>query len=481
MAFFDRLSRVAAVAGAAFLAFAPAASGADITFRADLVDRLSALKPIYPVQGPVSVLGDDAPFTSAPGDGPGWVSTDSRRQQPTTIVVSGQIEKGDADKLRQMIEATTGYIDGIVFNSPGGNFLEGFRIAEAVRYSLESQDPNVGGVYVLGGEACLSACAIAFALSVDLAHPGVPDTRYIEDGARVGFHMGLLPAEKADEVGRVGDVLNLSYDITGAFNRLLVGGANPPRLLARALEHRTPDSFYILTGDIVAWYMGFTPVSAGMLAKPALLYGFDLDIAGRLCRAYLQAGRAWRASAEEEFSFFYTPPERSGSLLADFAAAAGSEHVAQASHGGFSCQYRLGDADKVRISLWRGDRRCVGGTNDDPEAWCGAEKRGTSVASLGFLADALGCSGGRLTPGSDPADPKRRGTIKREVNMRAEPSLQGAVLTSLPVGSAAEIADCTLVDGVQGVWYKVAVGSKTGWVSARFVEEQYPPLLPLGE
>ena len=68
----------------------------------------------------------------------------------------------------------------------------------------------------------------------------------------------------------------------------------PPRLLARALEHRTPDSFYILTGDVVAWYMGFTPVSAGMLAKPALLYGFDLDIAGRLCRAYLQAGRAWR-------------------------------------------------------------------------------------------------------------------------------------------------------------------------------------------
>ncbi|HQF30678.1 MAG TPA: hypothetical protein PLJ34_04445, partial [Hyphomicrobiales bacterium] len=103
MAFLDRLSRVAVLAGAAFLAFAPAASGADITFRPDLVDRLSALKPIYPVQGPVSVLGDDAPFTSDPGDGPGWVSTDSRRQQPTTIVVSGQIAKGDADKLRQMI------------------------------------------------------------------------------------------------------------------------------------------------------------------------------------------------------------------------------------------------------------------------------------------------------------------------------------------------------------------------------------------
>ena len=457
------------------------ASAADIKLEPELVERLKSLKPLYPLQGPASVLGDDSPYASSPGEDSGQLDFAELNERPVNAIrISGRIDKGDSEKLKSVLQAENAWIEGIVFDSPGGNFLEGFRLAEEIRYVLESQDPNLGGVYVLKDGQCLSACAIAFALSVDLVHPSIADARFVERGAELGFHMGLLPKEKADQTGRVGDILNLSYDIMAEFNRLLAGGANPPKLLAGALGHRTQDSFYLLTGGLKTWNLGFTPVSGDFEAQSVSADGLGVGAVSQICTTLLLAGRVYRDGVDEDEGLFHSGSDEASRQLTDIVSATGSRHIARGTHGSFSCHAHLTNDGRVRLSVWRGERQCSSGGDDFVTDWCAVEPRATNAINLALLSDALGCGGGRFQPPPEWLEDGRAGTVKRDVNMRQAPSLEAAKITTLSAGSSATITDCSLVDDSQGIWFEIeSAADGVGWVSARFIHEHFAPILAL--
>ncbi|MCB1419101.1 MAG: SH3 domain-containing protein [Notoacmeibacter sp.] len=447
----------------------PLSQAAEVEFRPDLVEHIRALKRVYPAEGPSSVLGE-----LKGADPEGTPESQITQGDFSVIRLSGVIEAGDAEKLKAAFEKSPTWGKVVVFESPGGSFLEGFKIAEAVRYDLESQDPGMQGVFVLGGSECLSACAIAFALSVDLVHPDQKDTRFIEDGARVGFHMGFLPKDKASQTAEVGQILNLSYDISAAYSRLLNGGANPPSLFREALKHRSEDSFYYLVGNVKAWEMGFTPVSSGLPAHPAYAYGLDEMGAARICNTLIVHGRAYKAGAEMEFGMVNQPEtpkpmESSEGQTAWYSVGTSSS---------FACSLRIGADKRLYASAWRGKRQCADGFQDADgfdDDFCPGRPVFVAPVTAGMIGDAFGCPGGQLDTTGYWYDEKGQskvqpGRVTREVNFRDNPDLKGAVLGKLQPGQAVTIRSCRMLPDFQAVWYEVDTGSQQGWVSARFVQ-----------
>ncbi len=93
-------------------------SAAEITQRPDLAPRLAQLKPLYPGKGSTGSVVNEL--------------------QGTIFLISGVIEKGDLEKLKAALDGTWGKF--IVFDSPGGSFLEGIRIGQYLQYNVGSQD-----------------------------------------------------------------------------------------------------------------------------------------------------------------------------------------------------------------------------------------------------------------------------------------------------------------------------------------------------
>ena len=106
------------------------------------------------------------------------------------ILVSGQIETGDASRLQRLIDASYGssspssFGQRVCFDSPGGNMLEGLAIADVI-----SRTERGLGTAVAAGHVCESACALAF-----MAGWFTPDFRLIltdrvvHPTAKLGFH-----------------------------------------------------------------------------------------------------------------------------------------------------------------------------------------------------------------------------------------------------------------------------------------------------
>jgi hypothetical protein len=283
--------------------------------------------------------------------------------------------------------------------------------------------------------------------------------------------MASVPPEKAKELAEIGQVLELSYDVTAQFNNLLIGGANPPELLREAVKHRTPDSFYVLRGDLETWKMGFSPVSDNLNNKRIGRFAMDESTVGRICQTYLTNSRIYRSGAADEFSFFggEGPPEVS---IFDHSSATDSWFSAS-SPSGFACGVHFTADNQVRLALWRGAPACKGG--GDEFGWCAATPTRSEAITAGFLADVARCTDGQIVPadqwllGGTNTGPMRRGLISREVNMRALPSLDGQVIEKLPGFGEVDVVSCQLTDDTQNVWYQVNHNGREGWVSARFV------------
>jgi len=109
---------------------------------------------------------------------------------PTTIRMTGIIERGDAEALRRTLEQlkakaprrADGTLATVELSSYGGDVFEGV----AVGYLLRE---FVAGAMVRSNDVCLSACALAF-LGGSSAGPGgeIGPWRNIEPGGQVGFH-----------------------------------------------------------------------------------------------------------------------------------------------------------------------------------------------------------------------------------------------------------------------------------------------------
>jgi hypothetical protein len=91
------------------------------------------------------------------------------------VILNGEIATGDADHLQQIIKTANDsgkIVSGIRLNSPGGNLLEGVKLADAIRFAkIASVVPN--------GSTCTSACFVAFAAGAD---------KFASYSASIGVH-----------------------------------------------------------------------------------------------------------------------------------------------------------------------------------------------------------------------------------------------------------------------------------------------------
>jgi hypothetical protein len=448
-------------------------SAATIELNPEFYNHLRQLKRMYPPQSPSAVAGSETA-------GGGNVNVVGNNKNPNVIVVSGVIKKGDAARLEKILNDWSYYYSGIVFDSPGGNFLDGLKLAKTIRKAWEGNDENLGGVFVLKGSRCLSACALAFAGSVDPYHDQ-HDTRFIEVGAQLGFHMGILPEKSADQLVRADDMLSLTYDIVAEYTTLIASKRNPTALLQEALKHRKSSSFYLVEANIVAWALGFSPVSNGLLAKqvgPSIL---DDGLADSICNTILAYGKIYKTGVEMDLDQFNNYNQAvSIKLLNDLS----SQRPLYAMSAGnvYSCQINIDKNGFVGALVWRGTGKCNDTTRDRQFGWCISKERQVWQVSTAILADSLGCPGGAFSPpGTNYFYVKKRtGTIKRDVNMRTTPSLKAGIVSQLAAGAKIEISDCRIVDDSQGVWFEISNKAGKGWASARYIfESRSLPHAPL--
>lgn len=128
-----------------------------------------------------------------------------RGNATSTIIVTGPIEPGDADKLKAYWDeyAYDSFRFVVAFDSPGGSLGEGLEIGEFLR--AQKADTTIGrylpvpeypGVWRdVGGGECHSACAIAFMGGFN---------REVPEGAAIGFHQfsGGSPGTAAEVMER---------------------------------------------------------------------------------------------------------------------------------------------------------------------------------------------------------------------------------------------------------------------------------------
>jgi ATP-dependent protease ClpP protease subunit len=75
------------------------------------------------------------------------------------VSLNGEIAEGDSIQLKELIKASNDVgrsVSSVHFNSPGGNLLEGVKLAAIIRYGKFS-------TVVANGARCASACFVAFA------------------------------------------------------------------------------------------------------------------------------------------------------------------------------------------------------------------------------------------------------------------------------------------------------------------------------
>ncbi|MBO0904620.1 ATP-dependent Clp protease proteolytic subunit [Jiella sonneratiae] len=120
-----------------------------------------------------------------------------------TILLHGQIDKGDVERLRaalgpKLSEAPTSDFRGsqarLVLDSPGGNLVEGIALANLVRDAALR-------TYVRSNAQCVSACALVFMAGTSIGANGKRfSIREIEPGAKLAFHAPDLPEEMLRDI-----------------------------------------------------------------------------------------------------------------------------------------------------------------------------------------------------------------------------------------------------------------------------------------
>ena len=482
---FRWVTAVAVVFAATLLVLSGALRAAEIRERPELASRLAGLVPVY---------GDfNADFRHGPvlleADPTGYQFADRTR----IITVDGVITEGDAARLVALIGP---YEDAgrfvVILSSPGGSFLEGVRMGEALQPYRGGQDtPPLNGVLVLEGSECLSACAVAFALAALPRDSGV-SARFVEIGARLGFHMPFVPVNQQNQRTEISRAMDLTYEVMSEYIRLISNGIAPTALVQNALHYRRPEDFFELRGGMITRFMDFVPVAGPIGGTPITLSGLTQRDALNMCQ-YLAYSRARNfVSAEYEFwpvEVFSGYPD--DIPLMDLFRSEGSARLANAHCG---LEWLPGD----RLGL-QAREICK---SDTPAAngWCRFTEDDTFGRSLppargALLAASLGCHNGVKTnhyyrwdwnnvfleeetpedyrwQGSDPEIPRHRldwqgATLEANVNLRASPG--GPKLTQLAAGTPVDVLDCALSADAQGVWYQLQAGGLTGWASARYV------------
>lgn len=177
-----------------------------------------------------------------------------------SLRLSGRIEAGDADRLREMLERRfplehDELNPALCLDSPGGSLDEGVRIAEVLAAHFTA-------TVVPAGAECLSACAVAFMGGTFGWYEYIFNMRLIHPDARLGFHAPALDIPEGaydgatvtrafdvavDAIARIAGDLDHTY-LTSKINRF------PRSLLAQMLVHRGEDYLTVDTIEkAAAW------------------------------------------------------------------------------------------------------------------------------------------------------------------------------------------------------------------------------------
>jgi hypothetical protein len=174
------------------------------------------------------------------------------------VFVEGVIVDGDAARLEQALLNLRRYQSNtdadrfrVCFDSPGGSFLEGLRIANVLTGMSSQVAGEVYGSAVGDGATCESACALAFMGGTEMGETGAlaPD-RILYPTARLGFH---APELVVPERNYSGAELESAYGIALASISRILSTRTAGRydfddsLLEEMLETPPSEMFYIHT------------------------------------------------------------------------------------------------------------------------------------------------------------------------------------------------------------------------------------------
>lgn len=464
-------------AALALVSAGQAGLAAEIGLREDLRPRVEQLTSLY------------GSLTNRVDHGPILLPTE---QGVRILGLTGTIEPGDADRLAALIgpeDSVQPFV--LVLDSPGGNFLEGVRLGEVLRpFRGGNGDPALSGVLVLAGERCMSACAVAFALSALPRDSGV-SVRYVERGAELGFHMPFVPVDQQAVQAEVAQAMDLTYRIMSEYIQLIANGIAPTALVQNSLHYRRPQDFFLLRGGLMTRFMDFVPVGGPEAATPLALEGLRERDALNMCQV-LAYSRGSRMTADDYEWWPYNAfgEETGDRMLTEVFGEIGAWRLAVE---GCSIEWRGDDTLGIQAS-----GRC--GSESVNAGWCAAPKEEFDpflpAATGALLGDSLGCHGGALTrayyswdssnafleeeepdryrwSGETDADVPKRfldwsgARLASNLNIRSAPG--GEVVARWTEGAPVEVQGCTLAADGQGVWYQVASGGVSGWASARYV------------
>lgn len=154
----------------------------------------------------------------------------------TSIRLEGTIERGDSDRLQNLISATG--ISSIQLNSNGGNALEGYNLGYTLRL-------NNMQTIVQAWASCMSACATAF----------LGGTSYTLDGI-VGFHVAWSPDDtqtysdgmkSGQFLGSIDSVYHFNMGFTAQLQYIIAQVTDSETFLVLDLEDI--ETFKMVDGD----------------------------------------------------------------------------------------------------------------------------------------------------------------------------------------------------------------------------------------
>lgn len=194
---------------------------------------------------------------------------DQQIDHSCTLRLSGAIAAGDAERLASIAEEY-GTREVLCLSGPGGNYVEGIRLALLIHERAIL-------TRVEAGQSCLSACAIAFLGGNYNSASGLGTFvgRYIDVTSRLGFHRpSLLAGEgvySAAEVER-------SYNLASAAVRELITASDELslsiHLIAALLAHGLDSYEYVDTVDELGLYkIGLTGYRRPEIDRGGILAG----------------------------------------------------------------------------------------------------------------------------------------------------------------------------------------------------------------
>ena len=182
------------------------------------------------------------------------------------ILMTGVIEAGDAEKLRQIIAPIKDVYLGldndiparICLDSPGGSLAEALEMAKIIF--------GIRGTAVRAGASCESACAIFFMAgsyypeNFEISH--VPPDRILHPLGKLGFHSPALLIDTERLYNS--DTVELAYVAATKTVAALMENADlyniPSSLMVRMLQTPASEMFYVDNVGIAAhWRISVAP------------------------------------------------------------------------------------------------------------------------------------------------------------------------------------------------------------------------------